>query len=175
METIGLVIVRPMMVDQLDYVHSVRFPPIALFQMKMKILLKRMSTMDRDELREKIIDLLYGKLDRPQQAKGLADSILSLLAPELEKARKYDEALPLIQEMEEKARMWDRVKEIALKWCKACGDSSACSECFIKVSGFKPISDAIAILHNRYIKDDPKRLASLKEERDALEGEGEKG
>jgi len=51
-----------------------------------------------DELREKIIDLLYGKLDRPQQAKGLADSILALLAPELADAERYRDALIHIEE-----------------------------------------------------------------------------
>jgi hypothetical protein len=68
---------------------AIPFPPIVPLRMP------RRPTME-DELREKIIDLLYGKLDRPQQAKGLADSILALLAPELDKLKRFQREAHLL-------------------------------------------------------------------------------
>lgn len=36
-------------------------------------------------LRDKIVDIIYGKLDKPQQAEGITDQILALIEGELEK------------------------------------------------------------------------------------------
>ena len=47
----------------------------------------------KDELRDKIVDIIYGKLDKPQQAEGITDKILSLLAPVIEKAKTFDKIL----------------------------------------------------------------------------------
>ncbi len=120
-----------------------------------------------DELRKKIIDLLYGKLDRPQQAKGLADSILSLLAPELEKqippnhggdqpaqedrgdCKGGNMRKEALEKLKEKARKWDRVKELAERnWldeypCEGCSVESMCDSSLSLCGQADSIVDAL--------------------------------
>ena len=83
----------------------------------------------KDELKKEIAELyVSNQFDKyilvgDREAEEFADSILSLLAPTIEKAEKYD-ALCLIkdpiqvereyfQELVEKAEKWDKVKECA--------------------------------------------------------------
>lgn len=72
--------------------------------------------MTRQELREKIAEALavQGVTDGYicDKTKAIADSILSLLDPELEKARKYDEAYAERPWVIDHDRWWKEMKMI---------------------------------------------------------------
>lgn len=66
----------------------------------------------------------------------IADEILALIAPELEKARRYDE-LGFVtsyvepenyQEIKKKARKWDRVSSLVNGDCNSCKGFSYCEK-----------------------------------------------
>ena len=125
--------------------------------------------MDRDELREMIAKWLYERdyrnshiwmdwNDASESYMKLADEILSLLAPELEKARFWDEhvkSLPEIanniKQLRADAEKWRKVKEIA------------------KTTDCYPICPFVDFCAN---SDIPCCFGVIV---DALEGEGEKG
>lgn len=89
----------------------------------------------KDELRDKIIEWLSDETSLLEvECEAAGDGLISLLAPELEKAEKYD-ALCLIkdpiqvereyfQELVAKAEKWDKVKE-----CARLRNTRTCDTC----------------------------------------------